>query len=78
MAIFSSLQFKKGEAMPIITMDGPPIKDLNKKREMVGAMTDLAAKFYSLPPETIVIVIKENSPENVSVGGELVIDRHSS
>jgi 4-oxalocrotonate tautomerase len=59
-------------------MDGPPIKDLTKKRKMVGTMTDLAAKFYGLPPETIVILFKENLPENVSVGGKLISDRTSS
>ena len=66
----------KGEAMPIITMDGPAINDLTKKREMVATMTRIAADFYGLPPETIVILIKETSAENVSVGGELVSDRH--
>jgi 4-oxalocrotonate tautomerase len=59
-------------------MEGPAIQDIKKKREMVSTMTDLAAKFYGLPPETIVILIKENLPENVSVGGELISDRSRS
>ena len=32
-------------------------------------------KAYKLPKGYIVVVIKENSPENVGVGGELIIDR---
>ena len=38
-------------------------------------MTDAATKFYGVPKESIVVVIKENSPDNVGVGGQLIIDR---
>jgi len=61
--------------MPNITVSGPAIIDLDKKRELASAITDAAVKAYGLPKETIVVVIKENSPENVSVGGQLIIDR---
>ncbi len=61
--------------MPIITVDGPRVEDLGKKREFVRDVTDAAAKFYELPKETIAVLIKENRPENVGVGGQLVADR---
>jgi len=61
--------------MPTITVDGPPIKDLDTKRQLVQEMTEAAAKAYRLPREIIVVVIRENPPENVSVGGQLIIDR---
>lgn len=61
--------------MPIITMDGPPVADSAAKRTMVETITHAAANFYSLPPETIVIIIKENRAENVAVGGTLISDR---
>jgi len=61
--------------MPNITVSGPAIIDLDKKRELASVITDAAVKAYGLPKETIVVVIKENSPENVSVGGQLIIDR---
>lgn len=61
--------------MPNITVSGPEIIDLDKKRELASAITDAAVTAYGLPKETIVVVIKENSPENVSVGGQLIIDR---
>lgn len=61
--------------MPNITVDGPAIKDVEKKRILVQELTDAATKAYGLPQETIVVVIKENSLENVAVGGKLLIDR---
>ena len=61
--------------MPTITVEGPPIKDLDKKRMLAKEMTDAASKAYGLPRGIIVVVVKENAPENVSVGGQLIIDR---
>ena len=61
--------------MPNITIEGPMIKDLDVKRELVKGVTELAHKAYRLPREVIVVVIKENAPENVGVGGELIVDR---
>jgi len=66
---------KKGEYMPNITIEGPPINNMEKKRELVRELTDVAAKAYRLPKETIIIVIKENLPNNVAVGGTLLSDR---
>ncbi|MCD6384410.1 tautomerase family protein [Candidatus Sumerlaeota bacterium] len=63
--------------MPNIIIEGPPIQDLNKKRQLVRELTDTAVKVFGLPKETIVVLIKENAPENVGVGGELIIDRHT-
>jgi 4-oxalocrotonate tautomerase len=61
--------------MPTITVDGPPIADLDKKRALVREMTDVAARVYGLPAQAMVVMIRENQPENVGVGGELVADR---
>ena len=69
---------QKGNEMPTITVEGPPIKEIDKKRELVREVTNAAAKAYGLPREIIVVVIKENSPENVSVAGQLLIDRKKS
>ena len=63
--------------MPHISLSGPKIDSLEKKRELTRTMTEAAAKAYGLPKETIVVVITENAPENVSVGGQLIIDRTS-
>ena len=61
--------------MPTITVEGPPIKELDRKRRLVKEMAEVASNVYSLPRQIIVVVIKENPPENVGVGGELLIDR---
>ena len=61
--------------MPIITFDGPAISDREKKRALVTAITDAAEQYYGLPRSTYVVLIKENAPENVGVGGTLVADR---
>lgn len=61
--------------MPNITLDGPKIADMDKKRVLVQAITEAASHAYGLPRETIVVVLKENLPENVAVGGLLIADR---
>jgi len=61
--------------MPNITIEGPQIKDIEVKRTLVKEVTEAAVKAYKLPAQYIVAVIKENSPENVGVGGQLICDR---
>jgi len=61
--------------MPIINLDGPPIRDLDVRRKLVSEMTAAAAKAYAMSPETIIILIRENTPEQVAVGGTLIVDR---
>ncbi len=61
--------------MPNISIEGPVIEDVGKKRILVQEVTDAATKAYGLPQETIVVFIKENSPENIGVAGKLIIDR---
>jgi len=61
--------------MPTITAEGPPIRELDAKRTFVQEVTEAATKCYGLPKEVIVVVIKENPPENVGVGGQLLVDR---
>ena len=61
--------------MPTATISGPPIDDLEKRRELTRVITDAMERFYGLPREAYVVVIKENPPHNVSVGGELIVDR---
>ncbi|MFH1513872.1 MAG: 4-oxalocrotonate tautomerase DmpI [bacterium] len=61
--------------MPSVKIEGPAIKDLDVKRELVKDVTDALVKAYGMPKGIMVVLIKENSPENVGVGGELVSDR---
>ncbi|MCK4395577.1 tautomerase family protein [candidate division WOR-3 bacterium] len=59
--------------MPTIRVDGPPL-DIEKKRELVKRLTDVATDIYKI--EHIVVLIRENAPDNVGVNGELIIDKH--
>lgn len=61
--------------MPTATVEGPQVDDLDKKREFTRAVTDAMEKYYGLPRDVYVVVIRENSPENVCTGGVLVCDR---
>lgn len=61
--------------MPNITIEGPKIEDLDKKRKLAATVTEAAVEAYGLPKEVIVVVIESHSPDNVAVGGRLIIDR---
>ena len=60
--------------MPIITLEGPRIEDLEKRRSFVRELTDAAVKAYGLPQEKIVVIMHENTREQVGVGGKLLVD----
>lgn len=61
--------------MPTITVDGPPLSDLDRKRDLVREITDAAQKAYGIRREAFVVLIRENRAENVGVGGRLLSDR---
>jgi 4-oxalocrotonate tautomerase family enzyme len=61
--------------MPHIVVNGPHLKDLDKKRVLVEEITGVAQRVYDLPKESIRVVIREDEPTNVASGGVLQIDR---
>lgn len=61
--------------MPNVTIEGPKIENIETKRELVKTLTDAAVKAYGLPAQAIVVVIRDNPPENVGVGGQLLYDK---
>ncbi len=60
--------------MPTIMVEGPPIKEIERKRQLVKKLTDVAVEIYGI--KHITVLIRENAPENVGVEGQLIIDRH--
>jgi 4-oxalocrotonate tautomerase family enzyme len=68
---------ERGKKMPNASIDGPPIKDLEVKRTLTREITDAMEKAYGIPRQAYVVIINENLPENVCVGGELICDRIS-
>jgi 4-oxalocrotonate tautomerase len=61
--------------MPTATLEGPPIEDVEVKRILVKEITDALEKAYKLPRQVYTVLIKENTANNVGVGGTLIIDR---
>ncbi len=61
--------------MPTIRVDGPPIPDIDKKRELVKRLTATAVDIYGI--EHILVIIRETAPENVGINGELIADLHN-
>ncbi len=61
--------------MPNVYIDGPRIEDMEVKRTLTREITDALEKAYGIPRQAYVIIIRENAPENVCVGGELICDR---
>ena len=61
--------------MPAIIMELAPLEK-EKKAQLVREVTESTARATGLPPRTIFVFIKENSPENIGVGGKLLADQH--
>ena len=61
--------------MPNVVIEGPRIEDINVKRELIENITNALEKAFNLPRDAYIILLKENSPENVGIGGKLLIDR---
>jgi 4-oxalocrotonate tautomerase len=64
--------------MPVITVEGPKIPDLDKKRQLVRQFTEAASEAFGLRKEAIVVILHETSPDCVASGGELICDLHTS
>ncbi|MCX5681787.1 MAG: tautomerase family protein [Candidatus Omnitrophica bacterium] len=60
--------------MPLAKVEGPPIS-VDTKRALVKEITDALEKAYKFPRAVYGVIIKENLPENVGSGGELVVDK---
>lgn len=61
--------------MPSATIEGPKIEDVEIKRVLVKEITDALEKAYKLPRQVYIVLIKENPPENVGSGGQLIFDK---
>ncbi len=59
--------------MPTITFDAPKMKK-EDKAELVAKFTETASNITGIPKQAFVVYIRENDPENVGVGGELLVE----
>jgi len=60
--------------MPTIFFYGPKL-DKEKRREMIKSFTETASRLSGKSKASIVVYLRESSPESVGVGGELLEDR---
>jgi 4-oxalocrotonate tautomerase family enzyme len=60
--------------MPNVYIDGGKL-ETDVKRVLAREVTDALEKAYKFPRQSYVVIITENPPENVSVGGKLLADR---
>ena len=59
--------------MPAIIMELAPLEK-EKKAILVKEVTESVSKTTGLPPQAIFVFIKENSLDNIGVGGRLLSD----
>jgi len=62
--------------MPLITVEGPIVEDVEKKRQLARRLTDVVVDVYGI--EQVTVLIRENRPENVAAGGVLIADLHAA
>jgi len=57
--------------MPVVIIESNKI-NTDKKRKLVKFITEITAKIYELPEDTITVLIKELERENIGTGGKLL------
>ena len=60
--------------MPVITFETSPITK-EQKRKVAEGFTKVASEATGIPADAFYVFIKENGPDNVSVGGKLLSDK---
>ncbi|MBP2643427.1 MAG: uncharacterized protein H6Q67_1314 [Firmicutes bacterium] len=60
--------------MPIIIVEGGP-RSLDQKKELVAVLTKSASVIMNVPEKAFQVYIKENSHDNIGVGGKLVSEK---
>lgn len=61
--------------MATITVEAPFLQDMTAKQKMMERLTETIAEAYRMPMGSIVVVVKEQRPKAVAVGGEMIVDR---
>jgi len=60
--------------MPTIFFYGPKL-EREKSKEMITGFTETASRLTGIEKSAFVVYLRESTPENVGVGGELLEDR---
>ena len=60
--------------MPTMFFYGPKL-DREESKEMIKSFTETASRLTGIEKSAFVVYLRESTPENVGVGGELLEDR---
>ncbi len=60
--------------MPFVSVEAIEGKSLQQKRDLVTAITDAVSSIYGTPRESVRVVLRFNSKENLAWGGTLRCD----
>jgi len=60
--------------VPTIFFYGPKLEK-EKKKDRIKSFTETASRLTGIDKSAFVVYLRESSPENVGVGGELLEDR---
>ena len=60
--------------MPVITIEGA-LMNVEQKRKLAKVLTREAAEIMKAPEGAFIVLLKENSTENIGVGGMLLADK---
>lgn len=58
--------------MPVVTVEASKSLSKETKKEMIEKVSQVVADEYGLPIQTITMIIRENTPENIGVAGKPV------
>ncbi|RAP52762.1 MAG: 4-oxalocrotonate tautomerase [Methanosphaera sp. rholeuAM270] len=61
--------------MPVVTVEGPGSATKEQKKEIIEKVSDIAAKAYDMPVESITVIIRGTHPDNVGTGGKQLSEK---
>jgi len=74
--VWIKIRKRKGmRKMPVIMVEGIPLS-ADQKRELVAILTKSASSIMNVSEQAFQVYIKENSRDNIGVGGILVSERN--
>ena len=62
--------------MPVITLEAGKLNK-EQKSKLVKDLTSTAAAIMNVPEQAIIVLMKENSMDNIGFGGKLLSERES-
>lgn len=57
--------------MPVITLEGAKISRAQKEA-LIQRLTKTASEIMNIPEQAFVVLLKENDPDNIGTGGEVL------